>query len=109
MGELTHAEVARTKLDELIPQLGLTGLARHTVTELRQEIQRRVYLVDFKNSRVTHGMVPQHGSLGDFLGDQMFGGGLRIFCGRECNGPALISAQPMPPEAVTCKRCLKGM
>jgi len=65
------------------------------------------YAVQYDGRDKTHAVQPRWSMIGYILADMTWGGGLHVLCGLPAEGKAVISENPVPPDQISCRNCLR--
>jgi hypothetical protein len=65
------------------------------------------YACQYDGRDTVHAVQPRHRMIGYILADMTYGGGLHVLCGLPAEGKATLSENPVPPDQIGCRNCLR--
>ena len=73
----------------------------------RKPLAGPAYACQYDGREKIHAVQPKHRMIGYIIADMSWGGGLHVLCGLPAEGRVVLSKNPVPPDQISCRNCLR--
>ena len=76
-------------------------------TAARNPLAGPAYACQYDGRDTIHAVQPRYSIIGYIFADMTWGGGLHVLCGLPAEGKVTLSENPVPPDQISCRNCLR--